>query len=111
MIVIIFIWYIVGFIQMMLGYGTAYRLTKNGGDNGVALVGWLVITNLASLIPGLGFYLWSRNRDADTHFIPQSTALSSVKPLYSNVKVWTCKECGSKNPTDRLYCGACGKYK
>ena len=56
------IWYIVTGIQGILSYGTAYRLTKRGSDNGVALWGWLFVLSLASLIPGLGFYLWYKYR-------------------------------------------------
>jgi len=52
-------------VQMFFGYGTAYRLTKRGSDNGVALFGWLFVMGLASVIPGLGIYLWYRYRDID----------------------------------------------
>ena len=45
--------------------GTAYRLTKNGGDNGVSLFGWMLVMGLASLIPGLGIYLWVKYKDID----------------------------------------------
>jgi len=113
MSVVLFIWYAVFAVQLFLGYGTAYRLTKNGGDNGFALWGWLLVTNLAALVPGLGFYLWSRNKDTDVHYTPShtQTALSAVKPLNSNEGGWICKECGSKNAINRTYCGVCGKYK
>ncbi|MCL2699779.1 MAG: hypothetical protein FWE68_05650 [Defluviitaleaceae bacterium] len=57
-----FIWYTIMLIQQILGLGTAYRLTKKGGDNGVALFGWLFVCNLAALVPGLGFYMWHRHR-------------------------------------------------
>ncbi len=50
-------------VQHFLAYGTAYRLTKNGGDNGVSLFGWFFLLELASLIPGLGIYLWFKYRD------------------------------------------------
>jgi len=50
---------------MFFGYGTAYRLTKNGGDNGVALFGWIVACGFAALVPGLGIYLWFKYKDAD----------------------------------------------
>ena len=56
---------IVAAVQVLFGYGTAYRLTKRGGDNGVALVGWMFVMSLASVIPGLGFYLWFKYRDID----------------------------------------------
>ena len=59
------IWYFVTFVQSLLGFGTAYRLTKNGGDNGVALWGWILLMNLAAAVPGLGYYLWYKYRYAD----------------------------------------------
>jgi len=106
------IWYVIFIVQNTLGYGTAYRMTKNGGNNGVALCGWLFITNLASFIPGLGFYLWYCYRYADDLYSPShtNTALTAIKPLYSNASGWTCKECGSKNVINQTYCGVCGKY-
>ena len=59
------LWQIVNAIQLFLSYGTAYRLTKNGGDNGVSLFGWMLVMGLASLIPGLGIYLWVKYKDTD----------------------------------------------
>jgi hypothetical protein len=56
-------WYIVYAVQLFLAYGTAYRYTRRGGDNGVALFGWMLLFMLAAMIPGLGFWLWSRSRD------------------------------------------------
>lgn len=50
-------------IQGFLLYGTAYRLTKNGGDNGVALFCWFFLIGLASAIPGLGIYLWMKHKE------------------------------------------------
>lgn len=49
------------YIQIFLGYGTAYRYTKRGGDTGIALCGWLILFTLAALIPGLGIYFWNRS--------------------------------------------------
>jgi hypothetical protein len=57
------IWYILVSVQTLFGYGTAYRQTKKGGDNGVALFGWMFVYSLAALIPGLGIYLWYKSRD------------------------------------------------
>ena len=62
-ILIFGLWYLVMLVQVFMGYGTAYRLTKKGGDNGVALFGWVFVISLASLIPGLGIYLWVKNRE------------------------------------------------
>ena len=57
------IWYIIVLVQGFLSFGTAYRLTKKGGDNGVSLWGWLFVLGLASGIPGLGVYLWLKNKE------------------------------------------------
>ncbi|MCL2361740.1 MAG: hypothetical protein FWC73_08015 [Defluviitaleaceae bacterium] len=66
-IFLLVIWYIVLIIQMFLGYGTAYRLTRDGGDNGASLFGWLFAIGLAAIIPGLGFYLWNKYRDENNY--------------------------------------------
>ncbi len=57
------LWRIVVIVQGFFAYGTAYRLTKDGGDNGVSLFGWLFLLGLASMVPGLGIYLWYKYRD------------------------------------------------
>jgi len=62
---LLILWQITVAVQIILSYGTAYRLTKSGGDNGVALFGWLFAFSLASLIPGLGFYLWVKNKQLE----------------------------------------------
>lgn len=62
------VWYIIVFVQELLGMGTAYRKTKAGGDNGVALWGWLFVFSLAAAIPGLGYYFWRKYRDLDTNY-------------------------------------------
>jgi len=60
---LIIIWYIVMIVQSFLSYGTAYRLTKNGGDNGIALFGWFLVVGFASIIPGLGIWLYVKYKD------------------------------------------------
>lgn len=60
---LVILWQIILVVQSFLSYGTAYRLTKNGGDNGISLFGWLFILQFANLIPGLGIYIWLQNRD------------------------------------------------
>lgn len=60
---LIILWQLTVMVQSFFAYGTAYRLTKNGGDNGVSLFGWFFLLELASLIPGLGIYLWFKYRD------------------------------------------------
>lgn len=62
-IFVLIIWYIATIVQGFFAYGTAYRLTKNGGDNGIALFGWIFVMSFAAMVPGLGIYLWFRYRD------------------------------------------------
>ncbi|MCL2810265.1 MAG: hypothetical protein FWD25_00025 [Clostridia bacterium] len=61
--ILLVLWYICSMVQVCLSYGTAYRLTKHGGDNGVSLFGWFFALNFAAMIPGLGFYLWRKYRE------------------------------------------------
>ena len=65
MYVILIIWYLITVVQIFLGYGTAYRLTKRGGDNGIALFGWFIAMSFVSVVPGLGFYMWNKYRDEE----------------------------------------------
>ena len=60
---LLILWYIITGVQELFGYGTAYRLTKRGGDSGVALFGWLIVMSLAAAVPGLGIYLWYKYRE------------------------------------------------
>lgn len=62
LIVLYLIWYLIAIVQVVLGYGTAYRAAKENGDNGVSLFGWLIVYGLAALIPGLGIYLWLKSK-------------------------------------------------
>jgi len=62
-VILLFAYYIITIVQGFMGYGSAYRLTKNGGDNGVALFGWLLLMSLAAAIPGLGIYLWHKYKE------------------------------------------------
>jgi uncharacterized membrane protein YhaH (DUF805 family) len=61
--ILFFLWYVIIIVQTFFAYGTAYRLTKYGGDNGIALFGWFFLMSLASYIPGLGIYLWLKHKD------------------------------------------------
>ena len=65
LITLLLLWYVIAVVQCFFAYGTAYRLTKRGGDNGVALFGWVIVFTLAAMIPGLGIYLWSKNKNID----------------------------------------------
>ncbi|MGY3765921.1 hypothetical protein ACWOAH_05120 [Vagococcus vulneris] len=60
--ILVVIWSIITGIQAILSYGTAYRYTKRGGDNGVALFGWFIVFQLASYIPFLGYYFWKKSK-------------------------------------------------
>ncbi len=61
--IFVFLWYAIYVVQVFFAYGTAYRLTRRGGDNGVALFGWMIAMMFAAMIPGLGIYLWTKNKD------------------------------------------------
>ena len=63
LIFIAIVWYIIMLVQCFLAYGTAYRKTKAGGDNGVALFGWCIVYGLAAIIPVLGYYLWKKSKE------------------------------------------------
>ncbi len=62
---LLIVWYAFTIIQEFLAYGTAYRQTKAGGDNGIALFGWLLLFILASVVPGLGIYLWRKSKELE----------------------------------------------
>jgi hypothetical protein len=62
---LLIMWYVIVAVQGIMAYGTAYRKTKSGGDNGVALWGWLLVYDLAAIIPGLGIYLWNKSKKAE----------------------------------------------
>ena len=63
MYLFVLLWQVIIVVQGFFAYGTAYRFTRDRGDNGVSLFGWLIVFGLASIIPGLGIYLWFTNRD------------------------------------------------
>ena len=62
LIIICILWGVITTVQQIFAYGTAYRAAKKGGDNGVALFGWLLVYGLAAMIPGLGYYLWRKSK-------------------------------------------------
>jgi len=62
-LVILLAWYAFTIVQSFLAYGTAYRTAKANGDNGVSLFGWLIVFNLAALVPGLGIYFWKKSKE------------------------------------------------
>jgi len=101
----IVLWQIVSFVQFFFSYGTAYRLAKAGGDNGVSLWGWLFLMQLASLIPGLGIYLWFKYKDADIeHFYEQQqTSQPSTRR--------ECLNCGTEYDSSIFPCPKCRSSK
>lgn len=60
--VLLLLWGVLFTVQLFLGYGTAYRLAKRKGDNGVSLCAWMALLGFAAMVPGLGFYLWKKGR-------------------------------------------------
>ena len=64
-VLVMLAWYVLVIVQMFLAYGTAYRKAKANGDNGVSLFGWLIVYELAALVPYLGFYLWGKSKDTE----------------------------------------------
>ena len=69
-VIIALAWYVFIIVQMFLGYGTAYRLTKRNGDNGVSLYGWIILMSFASMVPGLGIYLWKKHKEDSYYYSP-----------------------------------------
>lgn len=58
--IIALIWFVFFVIQLFLAFGTAYRCTKRGNDNGVGLFIYLIGYFFAALIQGLGLYYYIR---------------------------------------------------
>jgi len=83
-----YLWCVVVFIQSFFALGTAYRLTKRGGDNGLALWGWLFVLGLASLVPGLGIYLWTKYKD-DSEYSTKFKQNSGTASAYPSSSQWS----------------------
>lgn len=56
------LWLIIYFIQIILGFQMAYWRTKQGGDNGIALIGWLFAFYIIAFVPGMGIYRYFQYR-------------------------------------------------
>ena len=99
------LWYIFFIVQGILSYGTAYRLAKTGGDNGVSLYGWLFVMNLASAIPGLGIYLWNKYKylDAETQYNGGQLSRSKLSVEQQNFS-----KCSQLYDYDMSSCPHCG---
>ena len=125
---LIFAWICIILYQCFLGYGTAYRLTKEGGDNGVALFLWVFAMSLAAIVPGLGFYLWHkyRNIDVPEDELAKAAGVTPAKakpskranaPLFGKSKrnkkqdvknTITCPKCGREFDAIFKVCSGCG---
>ena len=60
-ICVLILWALIAVVQLFLSYGTAYRCTKKGADNGSALFIYLIGFGLAALIPGLGLHYYIKH--------------------------------------------------
>ena len=116
---LLILWYIAYGVQILLAYGTAYRLTKKGGDNGISLWGWMFLLNLASAIPGLGFYLWSKYRDdnkivdsglgAEGYEIRYDRLTSRISELEKQIPdTKNCPYCSGSINKNSAFCQFCG---
>ena len=99
------LWYIFYFVQLILSYGTAYRLAKAGGDNGVSLFGWFFVMSLTSAVPGLGIYLWQKYRDIDVE-TQHNTGGSYI--LKHSLEQRRCTKCTQMYDYDMSSCPHCG---
>lgn len=87
-IIIGIVWAVLYYIQIFLGYGTAYRQTKANGDNGVSLFGWIIVyCSLAALVPGLGIYLWSKSKKNQQPYGAQAFAQTQYGQQYAQQPV------------------------
>ena len=103
--VFLVIWQILFAVQMILSYGTAYRLAKMGGDNGVSLYGWLFVMSLTSAIPGLGIYLWHKYR-----YLGEAAQYVNGQPYITKHSVGQqkCSKCSQSYDDDMSRCPHCG---
>lgn len=60
-LVVFIVWAIIYILQLFLAFGTAYRCTKNGNDNGVGLFIYLLGFSFAALVPGLGLHYYIKH--------------------------------------------------
>ena len=102
------VWY--GFIiaQSYLAYGTAYRQTKANGDNGVALWGWLIVYNLAALIPGLGIYHWKKSRELEELETYDHNEQRLMQQRKEELDKKDCPFCAEQINKKAAFCEFCG---
>lgn len=60
-IILLIVWAIIYVLQSFLAFGTAYRCTKYGSDNGVGLFIYLIGFGFAALVPGLGLHYYIKH--------------------------------------------------
>lgn len=73
------VWLLIYVIQLFLALGTAYRCTKRGGDNGVALFIYLLGFGFAALVPGLGLHYYIKNLAPQIQVVRQTVQPQVVK--------------------------------
>lgn len=72
--IVICIWFVLFIVQAILAYGTAYRCTKKGNDNGFGLFIYLIGFTFAALVPGLGLHYYIK------HLPPKIVVEQKVQP-------------------------------
>ena len=106
---LILVWMVFVYVQMFLGVGTAYRFTKRGGDNGVALCGWMVLFYIAALVPGLGIYFWMKYREPKKQGQPAiSDSVSNPVAVPRSPVAEASAKAFCKLPADGGFCEHCG---
>ena len=98
------VWRVIVIAQVLMAYGTAYRMTKAGGDNGVVLFGWMFLFNLAALVPGLGLGLWLWRRSLGEEYNTQLQISQTTQ--YTNVI--NCPSCSGEIIGVVNFCPHCG---
>ena len=106
---LLFLWLVSTMVQSIMAFGTAYRKTKENGDNGVSLWGWMFVYDLAALIPGLGFYLWKKSfEDEGSESHPRG---HNPWPASVPRATWFCEKCNEENDADSVSCTGCKVYR
>lgn len=89
--IVICIWFVLFIVQAFLAYGTAYRCTKKGNDNGSGLFIYLIGFTFAALIPGLGLHYYIKHLPpkivVEQKVQPQVIRVIDPSQLQSNVQV------------------------
>lgn len=75
------VWFLFVIVQYFLSFGTAYRATKKGNDNGFGLFIYLIGFGVASVIPGLGLHYYIK------HLPPKVQIIRQVVPQPQVIRV------------------------